>query len=536
MSKLLLKPILIIIIAAFVIRMVNLNFPFFNSDEARIAFRGYTIATSGKDELNRSFPLVFNSLNDYQLPAVSYITALGTFIFGKTDLGARIPFILISLLIVLYIYKVSDIFNLQKKFQLQTALMGTLTPALIYFSKVPNEAIVLTFSLLLIFYLLTRKNINFLTLVLSILFALTISKIAWFVLVPFAALTLIFFQTNLSRKIKNKILVTVSLLTIIFIIFFLKMPQSSRSFLENNFQIFQDTGTKVVLDRFRGQGLETGWPNFLEKILLNRLQIVNVGLMSWLSHLEPAVLFGQFDEEGMQGFNSMGAFPKIAILPFMMGLICILRKNDSRLKALILYPFILTFPILFMYPQSSKSMVVISIPFIIFILTLGLNSFNKVLKIFCIFIMIVEVSINILYVSPEMKNSNQVRPNWIRPVLIDSYNLSKNNEIAISDNLASDIGPFLGWFSSNPIKSNITDIRFPYKFRDTELPNIKIIGTDDAFYRCGSDNLAYIFASKRDLEKIQKWLNPEAEALKKVYYDNLNNKVVFLIQLTRCLK
>lgn len=536
MKKLLFKPILLIVVVAFVIRVINLNSPFFTSDEARVAFRGYTIATSGKDELNRPFPLIFNSLTDYQLPAVSYITALGTFIFGKTDLGARIPFVLISILIVILIYKVSAIFNSQKEFRLLSALIGALTPALIFFSRIPNETIVLTFSLLLAFYLLTRKSINFLILTSVIFFTLTISKTAWLVLVPFVTLTLMFFQGSLSRKIKIRIIVTASLLTIVIVGLFLRVPQSGRSFLENNFQIFQDTGTKVVLDRFRGQGLGAGWPNFFEKIFFNRLQIINVGFMNWLSHLEPAVLFGQFDEEGIQGFSSMGLFPKISILPFIMGVVYIIRRNDPRFRTLIFYPLVLTFPIIFMYPQSSKSMIAISAPFIILIIALGLNSLTRVLKIFCILLIIFEITINVFYVSPEIKNSNQSRPIWIRPILEDSYNLSMNNKIAISDNLVSDVGPFLSWFSLKPVKSNIRNIQFPYKFRDTEFPNIKIIGTDDAFYRCGSDNPAYIFASSRDLTKVQKWLNREAESIKRIYLDSLNNKIVYLIQPTRCLK
>lgn len=536
MKKLFFKPILLIIIVAFVIRVVNLNFPFFASDEARVAFRGYTISTSGKDELNRLFPLLFNSLTDYQLPAVSYITALGILIFGKTDLGARIPFILISILIVALIYKISDIFNSKEEFRLLSALIAAFTPALIFSSKVPNETIVLTFSIILLFYLLTGKSLNFLILTIVILFTLTISKTAWLVIVPFVTLTLIFFQVNLSRKVKIRIIVTVSLLTIINISLFLRVPQSARSFLENNFPIFQDTGIKIVLDRFRGEGLEAGWPNFLEKIIFNKFQIINAGFMSWLSHLEPAVLFGQFDEEGIQGFSSMGVFPKIAILPFIMGLIYLIKKNDRKFRALIFYPLVLTFPVLFMYPQDSKSMIVISIPFIIFIIALGLNSLTRVIKIVCILLMIFEVMINIFYVSPEIKNANQSRPSWIKLILTDSYNLSMNNKVAISDNLVSDIGPFLGWLSPKPVKSNIRIIQFPYKFRETEFPNIKIIGTDDAFYKCGSDNPAYIFASNRDLAKIQKWLNVEAESIKRIYIDNLNIKKTYLIQPTRCLK
>ena len=53
------------------IRLINISLPFFTADEARIAYRGYVLASLGKDELGRSYPLIFNSKNDYQLPVTS---------------------------------------------------------------------------------------------------------------------------------------------------------------------------------------------------------------------------------------------------------------------------------------------------------------------------------------------------------------------------------------------------------------------------------------------------------------------------------
>src|SRR3989344_2682579 len=105
MNKSYFIPLLLIIFAAFIIRILNLPFPVFTSDEASVAFRGYTLATTAKDELGRVAPILFNSSEYYQLPAVSYITALGMLVFGKTDFGARAPFILTSVVIVLLIFK-----------------------------------------------------------------------------------------------------------------------------------------------------------------------------------------------------------------------------------------------------------------------------------------------------------------------------------------------------------------------------------------------------------------------------------------------
>ena len=108
--------LVLLLFFAFLIRLFPLDFPKFTQEEARIAFRGYTLSTSGKDELGRPFPLLFNSLTDYQLPAVSYITASGEILFGKSDFGARIPFILLGVALVWLIYKIAQIFSPRKEF------------------------------------------------------------------------------------------------------------------------------------------------------------------------------------------------------------------------------------------------------------------------------------------------------------------------------------------------------------------------------------------------------------------------------------
>lgn len=518
-------------------RLYNLSFPFFNSEEARVASRGYSIATSGRDELGRLFPLVFNSTTDYQLPVVSYLTSLGILFFGRNDLGARIPFILVSFLIVILTYKIAEIFSKEKEFRLFVALSVGLAPGFIFFSKIPNEFIVLSFGILLIFYLLIKKKINILILSLAIIFALATAKFAWLIITPFVIFSLIFFQINLARKIKIKIIITSLLLTFAAVLIFLQVPQATRSFLENDFAILKDTDTKVILDRLRGQGLEAGWPNFIEKIIFNKLWVINLSSLNWFSHLEPAVLFGGFDESGKDGYISMGALPKITMFPFIIGLIFIVRSSDRRLKVLLFLPFILTFPILFIYPRYSYGSILTMLPFVALIISVGLVRLNKLLKISLIVIMITEVFINIYYVIPDIKFSNLTRPGWIKSIVEESYNLSLNNKIAISDNLVSDIGPYLSWLSPKSIQGIPKDIPFPYKFRETKFPNITILGTDDnTFYTCGLDKPSFIFASKRDYEKLQKWLNiDEEKPIEKIFTDSLNNQTAYLIHLNKCL-
>ncbi len=527
---------LLIILIAFLVRVYHFSFPAFTSDEARIAYRGYTLASFGKDELGRSLPFLFNSLTDYQLPVVSYFSAIGILLFGKNDFGARIPFMIISILIMVLIYKISKVFNSGKEFRLFSVLIAAFSPILIFLSKIPNETIILTFSLTLLFFLLTKDKINLLVVCSATFFTLLISKNAWFITLPFAIYTLTFFRNDLPKRTRIKILASVFVLVVGLLVIFLQIPQAKRSLLENNFSIFQDTSIRAAENTLRGQGLEAGWPNFSEKILFNKLQFINVGFLTWITQLQPAFLFSQFDSLGNQGFVSMGMFPKILLIPFVMGLIIIVREESRKAKALIFYPLVLTFPLIFTYPVSNWSIVATTLPFITLIISWGLNGLNKFLKYLVISLMVLEVSINLIFLSPEIKSANQARPVWVKGLVEEVYDLSKSHQVAISDDLVPDIVPFLGWFSPIKAKNNYMDIQYPYKFHQMDLLNMRIIGSDDTFYFCGLDRPTSILASKRDLAKIEKWLNIDtSKTVQKKYTDDLNERKVNLLKPTICV-
>lgn len=531
------KLLLFLILCALIIRLLPFNFPNFTFEEARIASRAYMLAVSGKDELGRSFPLLFNSLQDYQLPAVSYITALGILIFGKNDYGARIPFIIISLVLMVLVYKIADLFIPRREFRLFCTLLTAFSPALIFLSKTPNETIVLIFDLVLLFYLLTREKLNFLMLSLTMIFTLITSKIAWWVLLPFIIFTLIFFQSNIQKKTKIKLILISLSLVLLSIALFLQVPQAKRSLLENDFSIFNDTSIKVASDRLRGQGLEAGWPNFLEKLLFNKSQLFLIGFLNWIQSLNPAFLFGRFDETGVYGFMSMAAFPKIAIIPFVMGILFAMRKGSNKLSLLLFYFLVLTFPLMFRYPGDSKIILATILPVIIFITAFGLLNLNRAFKILILMLLVIEVLINVINTAPEIKNANYSRPVWLGAIVKDSYNLSVQNNVAISDDLTPDIIPVLEWFSPLTPKGNFKDMKFAYKFRQNKEGNIRIIGADDNFYFCGLDKPTYVFASARDLAEIKRWLNVDvSRELRYTYADTLGKKEAYLFEPTICVK
>lgn len=531
--------LLILIISAFLIRLLPLDFPMLSIEEARIAYRGHILSATGNDELGRRFPLIFNSLDDYKLPVVSYLTMAGVSVFGKTDLGARIPFILIGTLLVLLSFKVAQVFNPNLYFRLITAFIVATSPALIFLSKVPNEAIVLVFIFTLLFYLFISNQRSWL-IILTMIGAILTSKLSWFILLPFFLFIIWFTGRKITSKKNLVLILSVTLIVVSSVLLFLSIPQSKRSLLENNFPLFSDVTIKNGIDQLRGQGMQSGWPSFVDRILFNKSHFLIVGFMHWFSHFNPAIYFGQFDPSRNVGFSSLGGWVKFLLIPFVLGLIAIFKKSDRKLKLILVLFFILTYPTLFIYPNFSVEAITLILPFMAIIIAFGfvrILEFNKKIALFGVFLILFELSLNIYNASPEYKFTNSTRPSWIKAPILDITKLSKDNKTAISDDIVSDITPFVYWYSSFNLVNNETNIDFPYKFRQSRLGDIVIIGSDDTFYKCGLDRSTYILASKRDLAKVRRWLNLSYDkAVERKYNDNLGNDIAYLLNPNICVK
>lgn len=529
--------LLIIIAVGFFLRLINLHFPYLSADEATIGSRAYSISQSGRDELGRRFPLIFNSLEDYQLPLTSYVAAAGVKVFGKNDFGLRFPFITAGTLLIWLTYLIASSFNPAEKFKLIAALLTAFSPVLIFLSKVPNEAILLAFLFALLFYLLNREKINiFYTLSVFLLLLFT-SKIAWFVLFPLTLFTLLFFRKDMSGK--SKVLVIASLLlSSCASLIFLSIPQANRSLIENNFSLFGDITIGNGINRLRGQGIMSGWPGLLDKILFNKIHFILIGFLNWLSNISLATFFAQFDDSGRWGFLGLGAWPKVLIIPLIFALGTLIGKKDqqsfsSNKKLLYIVGFflILSFPAFFIFPEKSQGIVVLVLPFMAVLLTFGLLKINKILANLVLVLMFLEVVINIFLISPQIKNTNSLRPGWVKEIVLDGYSASKNYNVAFSDDITEGMDSLIKWYM--PISYwEDSKITFPYKFRQYNFAGFSLIGNEGKFYNCGFDKSMVIFASKRDLNKIQKVFSVSID---RIYKDSLNNNVVYKLRPGVCI-
>ncbi len=75
------------------------------------------------------------------------------------------------------------------------------------------------------------------------------------------------------------------------------------------------------------------------------------------------------------------------------------------------------------------------------------------------------IAINLYNFSPEYKNTNLARPGWIQPLLVDVFKSAKNNQTAISDDIVSDVVPFIGWYAPDNINVENLNINPKRKLR-----------------------------------------------------------------------
>lgn len=514
----------LLIFAAFIIRFVPFNFPQFTSEEAKIAYRGYNLVTTGKDELGRSFPILFNSAHDYRLPAVSYLTAAGEFIFGKSEFGVRIPFIILGTLLVLLVYKIAKFISPNVYFWFASAFVVAISPSLIFLSKVPNETILLTFIFTLLFYLLV-SNKNILLILLTMVISVLVSKQAWFILMPFTVFTLIFFQKSFNQKGRLWLIGLSVILVFLSFALFLTIPQAKRSLLENNFSIFSDMTIKNGIDRSRGQGLQSGWPPFVERILFNKIHYIAAGFLHWLSNVSLTSYFGQLE-------RGAGAVQKVLIIPFISSLIYLVRQGRNKERFLFIFFIILTFPAMLIYPDFSPGLIVLTIPFMALIIAFGFMQYKRKISLLIILALTAELGFNLFYLAPEKKITNLERPHWIKTITKDVYNESINYKIAVSDDVVDDIVNFIEWYNPFDPRTAYLDVPYPYKFRQTNIGNIKLIGFDSELYSCKEERYERLFVSRRDRDRI----NDPGIKITRAYQNSLKEEVAYLLGKGLCIK
>lgn len=142
--------LLVIIIIASVVRLINLtSIPALNADEAALGYNAYSLLETGKDEHGNTWPIHFQSFNDYKPGLYVYMILPFVKVMGLTELAVRLPAALLGIGTVLIIYfLVCELEGTSKSSEtkaLLAALLLAMSPWHIHFSRGGWEVNVSTF-------------------------------------------------------------------------------------------------------------------------------------------------------------------------------------------------------------------------------------------------------------------------------------------------------------------------------------------------------------------------------------------------------
>ena len=128
--------LIIILVVAFIIRIYNIDqTPALNPDEAALGYNAYSLLLTGKDEHGVSWPLHFKSFGDYKPGGYVYLALPFVKYLGLTPLAVRLPNLILSILTILFLYKLILLLSKSNTLALFSSLVLSLSPWHIHFSR-----------------------------------------------------------------------------------------------------------------------------------------------------------------------------------------------------------------------------------------------------------------------------------------------------------------------------------------------------------------------------------------------------------------
>lgn len=336
------KIFLVLIIAlAFILRFWRLDsYPALNADEAAIGYNVYSLLETGKDEHGNSWPIHFQSFNDYKPGLYFYIVLPFVKFLGLNAWSVRLPNALLgvgSVYILYLLIKELKIVNSMKtgnwKLEILAAAMLTISPWHIHFSRGGWEVNTATFfilaALLCFVYGLKKPRFYFLASVLFVLSLYTYHSAR--IVAPILGLgLLLIYKKEIFIKPNYKLLI----INFLFLIISL-------------FPLARDLITSNALSRAAGVGLsaDIGPINRIneqrgEHENLNSINVklvhnkfVNYSLKflnNYSSHFSGEFLFMTGDSIERNKVPETGVMYLIDILFLAFGAVILFRHGDSK--------------------------------------------------------------------------------------------------------------------------------------------------------------------------------------------------------------
>lgn len=335
--------LILIILLAFALRFWRLDsYPALNADEAAIGYNAYSLIQTGMDEHGHSWPIHFQSFNDFKPGLYFYAVLPFVKILGLNPWAVRIPGALFGVLSVLVVYfLVNELFR-KKNLAIISALFLAISPWHLQFSRGGWEVNTATFFMLtgLLFFIKSINEASFrqkiIKLVISSLFlvASLYTYHAARVITPLLGLSLlIIYRKGIFNNIKPY-LIFIALSIILLIPLGKDLLSSGTLSRAAGVGLFADQGPINRINEQRGEYKNLASP--FGKILHNK--VVNYGLAfadNWASHYNGEFLFMSGDSIERNKVPETGEMYLIDMIFLGIGFIFLSKKFGKGWKFII---------------------------------------------------------------------------------------------------------------------------------------------------------------------------------------------------------
>lgn len=340
--------IILILIVATIIRLFGLNtLPSLNPDEAALGYNAYSLLKTGKDEHGASWPLHFKSFGDYKPGGYVYLAMPFIKSFGLNPLAIRLPNLILSVLTIFILFKTVSILTLNFRLSCLSALVLTLSPWHIHFSRGAWESNTALFFILLGVYLFfcLKKN-----LVSSYLFLSLTSFVASLYIYHSARLispllVLFLFISNWKLIISNlkKIIIVCTLAAVLTLPVAISFMNSGGTTRLGGVGLTADYGPIARAEELLNQHGNTQLTN---RVTHNkRLLYVLSWAQKYTSHFDLNFLFINGDEVPRSKSPDMGQLYLIELPFLILGIVYLFKTKSLKPLSLITVTWLLVAPV-----------------------------------------------------------------------------------------------------------------------------------------------------------------------------------------------
>jgi len=317
-----------------------------NADEAAIGYNAYSLLKTGKDEFGHSWPINFQSFNDYKPGLYFYLVLPFVKIFGLNELAVRLPNVILGTLTVLLLYfLVNEMFApelTQISFRIDpntlalvSSVLLAVSPWHIHFSRGGWESNASLFFMTLgvyLFFISLKKPKYFAFCILSFALSMFTYHSAR-VIVPLLGLGLVvFYRKKIFLRQNFRCLVLAAVVGgVLMTILLYSMQGAAGASRFSGVGIFADQGPIWRVNELRGQHTDpfSSFPKIIHsKYFGYGIQFLD----NFLRHFNGDFLFISGDEIQRNKVPEMGQMYLIEIPFLVLGLYFLIKNKQGNWK------------------------------------------------------------------------------------------------------------------------------------------------------------------------------------------------------------